>query len=34
LANHLTEEIFYAKKNGGSFLNDKPIKCVAKENIS
>ena len=32
--NPITEEIFYAKKNGGSFLNDRAIKCVAKENIS
>jgi len=32
--NPITKEIFYAKKNGGSFLNDRAIKCVAKENIS
>ena len=32
--NPITKEIFSAKKNGGSFLNDTTVKCIAKENIS
>ena len=32
--NPITKEIFSAKKNGGSFLNDRTVKCIAKENIS
>ena len=34
LYNPASEELFYAKKNQGSFYNDKLVKCSLKKNIS